>query len=449
MQYEDISISYLGLKGSLNIPFGASALILFIHGSGSDRFSIRNKYLSCLFNKNGFATLLVDLLTEDEKKLDQDYKNYRFDINLLTQRVVGVSDWIMRNPNTRNLFIGYFCSSTGAVAALNASLHFDDIATIIVKSGRLDLLENSTMNGLKIPILLIVGSRDSSIVKMNKRVYDELKGSGLIKFSVVANASHFFEEEGKLDEVFVISQNWYKRYLLNEKQKFNFHFSNFQFHFKSILKINNKLVFKFQDRSSAGSVLATLLKKYEKDPNVIVIGIPKGGIVVADALAKRLSITNLDFVISRRIKEPQREDTIGSTTEDGSVYMCGKNPISMQYIDQQILKQKTEINASLKSYGSKHFPAKWKAKKLILVDDGAFTGSTIILAHNYIKKFNPSEIIIALPVLSKEAFEVLHRETSKIVNIYRPKNFKFVENYYKNYDQVDQNTVIDILAKYS
>ncbi|HKU83325.1 MAG TPA: hypothetical protein VJP58_04720, partial [Candidatus Nitrosocosmicus sp.] len=249
MQYEEISISNIDLKGTLNIPSGASAIILFIHGSGSDRFSTRNKYLSCLFNRNGFATFLIDLLTEDEKRLDQVHKNYRFDIDLLTQRVVKISDWIMGNPKTRNMAIGYFSSSTGSVAALNASVHFDNIGTIVAKSGRLDLLDKSTKYKLKIPILLIVGSWDSSIAKMNKTVYDELKENKLIKFTVIAHASHFFEEEGKLNEVFTISQNWYKRYLLNEKPKFNFPFKHYQSRLKSILELNNKLVFKFQDRS--------------------------------------------------------------------------------------------------------------------------------------------------------------------------------------------------------
>jgi predicted phosphoribosyltransferase/dienelactone hydrolase len=449
MQYEDISISNVNLKGVLNIPPGASALILFIHGSGSDRFSIRNKYLSCLFNKNGFATLLIDLLTEDEKKLDQVYKTYRFDLDLLTKRVVGISDWIMHNPKTKNMPIGYFSSSTGSVAALKASLHSDNIRTIIAKSGRLDLLDNSTKYKLKIPILLIVGGRDSSVVKMNKIIYDELKGYKLVKFSVIPYASHFFEEEGKLNDIFVISQNWYRKYLLNEKQKFNFHFIDYQSRLKAILDLNNKLIFKFQDRSSAGFVLANLLKKYDKDPDVVIIGIPKGGIVVADAIAIRLSINSLDFVLSRRIKDQQSDDTIGSTIEDGSLYLSNRISISREDLDNQISRQKTEINASLKTYGSKHFPSKWMGKKLILVDDGAFTGSSAILAYKYIKNFEPSEIMIALPVLSKEAYELLHRETNKIVFIYRPKNFKFVENYYKNYDQVDENVVLNILMKYS
>jgi len=390
---------------------------------------------------------LVDLLSEDEKKTDLLYKNHRFDIDLLTQRVLAVSEWIMRNPKTRDLQIGYFASSTGAVAALSASVRFNNVNTIITKSARMDLLDDSIRYSLKIPVLLIVGGWDSSIVKMNKRIYDDLKGAQKIKFTTIAYASHFFDEEGKLDEVFAISQSWYKRYLLNEKQRFRFHLNDLHSHFKSILEISNRFVFKFRDRSSAGFVLANLLKKYEKDPEVIVIGIPKGGMVVADAVAKCLSITNLDFVLSRRIIGQHSEDTVGATIEDGSVYVYRSNTLSKEYVDQ-VSRENEVINTSLRSYGSKHFPSKWKDKKLILVDDGAFTGSSIILAHEYLKKFNPSEVIIALPVLAKEAYDLLLKETNNIVFIYKPKNFNFVGNYYKKYDQVDESTVIRILKQY-
>ncbi len=194
------------LKGDLCIPDSSSAIVIFSHGSGSSRFSRRNRMVAAYLNSKNLGTLLFDLLSVDE---DMDYSN-RFDINLLTQRLTGVTKWLETFPPALNCSIGYFGASTGAASALKAAAGLKNISAIVCRGGRPDLAGDS-LKLVKSPVLLIVGSLDQEVMMLNKKSMELMNCEK--QLSVVKGASHLFEEPGTLDEVMLLSGEWFEKYL--------------------------------------------------------------------------------------------------------------------------------------------------------------------------------------------------------------------------------------------
>ncbi|MES2286649.1 MAG: alpha/beta hydrolase [Bacteroidota bacterium] len=206
------------LQGTLNIPSGAGSFVIFSHGSGSSRFSSRNRHVAGILNREKIATLLIDLLT---KKEDEVFEN-RFNINLLTERLVSVTKQAHQFTELKNLPIGYFGASTGAASALKAAETLQDIIEAVVsRGGRPDLAKSSLPN-IKAPTLLIIGSLDENVIELNKRAYSLLNCEK--KIEIIEGATHLFEESGKLDEVATLATNWFKKHLYKvevEKQAAN------------------------------------------------------------------------------------------------------------------------------------------------------------------------------------------------------------------------------------
>ena len=194
------------LNGILTIPNDAKAIILFAHGSGSSRLSPRNQFVAEVLNKKGFATLLMDLLTEEEEIIDNQTGELRFDIEFLARRLVLTNDWLRENEETKNLKIGYFGSSTGAGAALIAASKIKDIFAVVSRGGRPDLAMDY-LDKVSSPTLLIVGSDDKEVIEMNKEALGKLEIKK--KLEIIPGATHLFEEEGALEKVADIAANWF------------------------------------------------------------------------------------------------------------------------------------------------------------------------------------------------------------------------------------------------
>lgn len=203
----NIQIDGIILKGNLVIPKNSIGLVIFSHGSGSSRLSPRNNFVAEVLQKNDLATLLFDLLTEDE---DRVYKN-RFDIDLLTLRLIDVTQWVQQQKETKNLSLGYFGASTGAASALRAAAFYEKtIKAVVSRGGRPDLALND-INKITAATLLIVGGNDEVVIELNEKAYQKLQCQR--KLEIIPNASHLFEEPGKLNEVAQISANWFATYL--------------------------------------------------------------------------------------------------------------------------------------------------------------------------------------------------------------------------------------------
>jgi putative phosphoribosyl transferase len=205
-----INCAGVELEGNLIIPAGATGVVLFAHGSGSSRFSSRNRYVAEFLRKQGgLATLLIDLLTHEEELVDTRTAHLRFDIELLATRLVGASEWLTIHQS--NLKIGLFGASTGGGAALVAAAHIPDrIAAVVSRGGRPDLA-GPALPFVKAPTLLIVGGDDLPVIQMNKDAYDQMKA--VRKMEIVPGASHLFEEPGALDIVARLASDWFKKYL--------------------------------------------------------------------------------------------------------------------------------------------------------------------------------------------------------------------------------------------
>jgi putative phosphoribosyl transferase len=211
------------ISGNLIIPEKSTGIVIFAHGSGSTGTSYRNQVLGQALNNNGFSTLLFDLLTEGEKQIDSKCENIagkipgitlnKFNIKLLTQRLISITEWVQKNNDTENLDIGYFGASTGTAAALYAVTAFYDIKVLVSRSGRSDLVDKKTLSDITCPCLFIVGEYDKKVIDINKKTVHELKNVKDKKIEIMEGASHLFEEQGKIKEVADLSVYWFKRYL--------------------------------------------------------------------------------------------------------------------------------------------------------------------------------------------------------------------------------------------
>ncbi len=208
-----IPINSIVLEGNLVIPEGAHGIVVFAHGSGSSRHSSRNKYVAWKLQKEGCGTLLFDLLTAEEERIDMVTAHLRFDIDLLANRLVDVTNWLLKNPVTENFNIGYFGASTGAAAALIAATENSNVIKAIVsRGGRPDLAEKA-LPDVKAPTLFIVGGNDFQVIDMNRWAFERLTVKEK-KLKIVPGATHLFEESGTLEEVAYLAGEWFKRYLL-------------------------------------------------------------------------------------------------------------------------------------------------------------------------------------------------------------------------------------------
>jgi pimeloyl-ACP methyl ester carboxylesterase len=197
------------LRGNLDVPENASSLVIFSHGSGSSRFSVRNRFVASKLNHEGIATLLTDLLTEAE---DRVYEN-RFNIDLLTDRLVEVTIQASEMRELKDLAIGYFGASTGAASALRAAARLEHlIEAVVSRGGRPDLARSSLLE-VKAPVLLIVGSLDTDVIMLNEQAYGMMFCEKAME--IVVGAGHLFEEPGKLEEVADIAIDWFIEHLHN------------------------------------------------------------------------------------------------------------------------------------------------------------------------------------------------------------------------------------------
>ncbi|WP_028486321.1 dienelactone hydrolase family protein [Thiomicrorhabdus chilensis] len=200
------------LDGVLTWPQNATGLVVFVHGSGSSRFSPRNQYVAQLLNSAGLATLLFDLLTAEENRVDEFTREYRFDIDLLTQRTIATVDWLSEHSELSKLSIGLFGASTGAAAALNtAKSRPNEIECVVSRGGRPDLAMASLPEVLA-PTLLIVGGLDREVLELNQLAQNAMQATDC-ELQVVEGATHLFEEAGTLETAALAAKAWFIKHL--------------------------------------------------------------------------------------------------------------------------------------------------------------------------------------------------------------------------------------------
>ena len=206
-----IAVNGLRLEGDLGVTEGARGVIVFAHGSGSSRFSPRNRFVATVLNSAKLATMLVDLLTSEEERVDDRTARLRFDIGLLAERVTAVTDWVTSDPRTRGLPIGYFGASTGAAAALVAAAErANTVRAVVSRGGRPDLA-GPALPHVRAPTLLVVGGEDDLVIELNREAMRDLRCEK--RMVIVPRATHLFEEPGALENVSRLAREWFETYL--------------------------------------------------------------------------------------------------------------------------------------------------------------------------------------------------------------------------------------------
>jgi len=199
------------LSGNLHLPKGAAALVLFAHGSGSSRHSPRNQFVARTLNDAGLATLLFDLLTQEEEAIDMQTRDLRFNIHLLAERLVHATKWAKQQPQTCDLRIGYFGSSTGGAAALVAAVGVpQNVGAVVSRGGRPDLADEA-LPEVQAPTLLIVGGNDDIVIELNEQARDKMHCE--VKLEIIPGATHLFEEPGMLEKVAHLASNWFVKHI--------------------------------------------------------------------------------------------------------------------------------------------------------------------------------------------------------------------------------------------
>jgi putative phosphoribosyl transferase len=204
------------LDGSLTVPARASGVVLFAHGSGSSRFSPRNNFVAHVLNQAGLGTLLFDLLTKDEETIDLRTARLRFDIALLSQRLVAATDWLLKQPGMSGVAIGYFGSSTGGAAALVAAVERPKAVRAIVCRGSRTDMAARILAEVTAPTLLVVGEADTQVLAWNRESFAQLRGEK--RLEIISGATHLFEEPGTLGEVARVAAAWFVDYLKPQTQ---------------------------------------------------------------------------------------------------------------------------------------------------------------------------------------------------------------------------------------
>jgi putative phosphoribosyl transferase len=445
-----------GLEGGLSIPLGAQAVVLFAHGSGSSRYSSRNQFVANVLNNNGIATFLVDLLSQDEKRIDEETKHLRYNIELLAGRFAAITNWLAQQPETRDLKIGYFGSSTGGAAALIAASRLGAAKAIVTRGGRPDLAGESTLHQVKASTLFIVGGDDTPLIAMNKRALESISNTETKELAIIPGAGHLFDEAGKMEEVAKIAADWFECYLLRTGEK-KFHNKYARIRkggFLSSLWDKHVFQIKFKDRFAAGKLLSSTLGKYKNDQNgVTVIGIARGGVVVADPIAEKLD-ADFEIIAPRKLRSPHdSENAIGSIMQDGSVYLdtstlqTQNDNISNEYIDMEKLEQKKEMGRRLSIYRPYSREYKIRHRTVILVDDGIATGATMVAAARWVRKQKPNRLIIAAPVAPRQVVERLKEEADEIEVVRNPSDLKVVEQFYQHFAPVSDDQIVQIAKR--
>jgi putative phosphoribosyl transferase len=208
-----VPLDHIELEGTLGVPENATGIVLFAHGSGSSRFSSRNRYVARVLRDAGFATLLLDLLSPSEEEVDEVTRHHRFDIAMLADRLVVTIDWLESDPSTSALNVGLFGASTGGGAALVAAAERPQrVGAVVSRGGRPDLAGDALAR-VHAPTLLIVGGSDEMVIELNERAMRQMRTE--VRLDIVPGATHLFEEPGALEEVARLARHWFSRYLLS------------------------------------------------------------------------------------------------------------------------------------------------------------------------------------------------------------------------------------------
>jgi putative phosphoribosyl transferase len=421
------------LEGDLTVPPGARGAVLFAHGSGSSRASPRNLLVAQTLQAGGLATLLMDLLTGDEEAEDARSGLLRFDIPLLASRLVGATDWMLHHPDTRGLRLGYFGASTGAAAALVAAADRPTaIAAVVSRGGRPDLAR-PVLSRVRAPTLLIVGEADVPVLEMNRTALEALRTER--RLEIVPGATHLFEQPGALEQVAQLARAWFERHLLAPV---------------ATAPVAARTE-PFRDRIDAGRVLARLLTHYAGADDVLVLGLPRGGVPVAFEVAQALDAP-LDVFIVRKLGVPGQPELAMGAIGSGGVRVLNEELVKVigvpaEAIDAVTEREARELERREQAYRDGRPAPDVDGRVVILVDDGLATGATMRAAIAALRRRRAARIVVAVPTAARETCEAMRHDADEVICAMTPEPFHAVGLWYDDFAETSDDEVRELLRR--
>ena len=420
-----VRIPPLGLEGLLGVPHGATGLVIFAHGSGSD--FPRNNEVATGLRERGLATLLLDPLRPGEEPRADG-----FDIEPLASRLAAAADWARGQPQLKELPIGYFGASTGAAAALAAAARDANIRAIVSRGGRPELAKNALAK-VKAATLLIVGGADTAVLDANRAAFQELQCAK--ELIVIPGAGHWFEEPGALQQVVRHARRWLLRFLGPRR-----------------LPPSGHVV--FADRRDAGRQLAAALERF-KDEHPLVLALPRGGVPVAFEVAQALGAP-LDVALVRKIGAPGHAELgLGAVVEGEDPQMILNEEVvrlvrpKPGYLQSEKTRQLQELERRRRLYRAGRPARGVEGRTIIVVDDGIATGGSAKAVLRALSGRRAGKLVLAVPVAPADTLEALASEADEIVCLAAPEPFFAVGEHYEDFAQTTDEEVVRLLERAS
>ena len=424
----------IDLRGVLAVPQGPVGLVVLAHASGVARNSPRDRHVAEALRGRGLATLAVDLLTEHEEHLDRIDSSLRFDIDLLAARLLAVTAWLTDESSLAHLPLAYLGDGTAAAAALCAAAQRPELVRAVVsRAGRADLA-GSALADVRAPTLFVVGGNDHAVLELDRAALDRM--TTMTQLAIIPGAGHHFEEPGSLDEVAQLAAEWcidqFARALPEQLPK------------------RGAWGRQFLDRRGAGEQLAGSLLHLASRP-VVVCGLPRGGVPVADEIARALDAP-LDVWLVRKIGMPIQPELGMGALAEGAALLLDESTVRWSGVTQDSLRaivhaKADEIRRRAQRYRDGAPPPDVHGKTVILVDDGIATGGTLRAAIRGARKRGAPWVVVAAPVASAEAAAALRHEADELVCLSTPHHLMSVSAWYQDFHQLTDPEVIDILRE--
>lgn len=412
------------LQATLQVPPSARGVVVFAHGSGSSRFSTRNRRVAEGLHAAGLATVLLDLLTPEEAADDRHTSRWRFNIPLLGQRLKGAVDGLRgAESGMASLSVGLFGSSTGAAAALiTASERPDTIRALVSRGGRVDLAFQA-LPGVRCPTLLIVGELDREVLALNRQAIRRL--SAPHRLAIVSGASHLFEEPGALEAVTDLTNDWFGEHLAPDPRA-----------------VHPPL---WRSRQEAGAALAARLQDGDwPKGQTVVLALPRGGVPVGAEVARLLGLPLATWCV-RKVADPSwPELAIGAVAAGGVVVWRDGGERARQ--QGWLQKEERELARRQALFGDPD-PRHLQGRHLVVIDDGIATGMTVRAALLSLQRLQPASLTLAVPVVDQEVAEELAPLVKRLEALALVQDLRAVGLWYEDFNQLSDRDVIALLGQ--
>jgi putative phosphoribosyl transferase len=427
-----LSASGVSLMATLQEPPSARGVVVFAHGSGSSRFSPRNRKVAEGLHAAGLATVLLDLLTPEEEAEDRLTSQWRFNIPLLGQRLTSVVDGLRTEEiGMASMPVGLFGASTGAAAALmTASDRPDTIRALVSRGGRPDLAFQG-LPRVRCPTLLIVGELDREVMALNRQAIRRL--SVPHRLAIISGATHLFAEPGALETVTALAKDWFREHLMPAPMVFHPPL--------------------WRSRQEAGAALADRLRAQEwPTEQTVLLALPRGGVPVGAEVARRLGLPLATWSV-RKVADPSWPELAIGAVAAGGVMVWRDGGERAAHNQERLARQQGWLQEEERELARRQAlfgdpdPHHLQGRHLVVIDDGIATGMTVRAALLSLKRLQPASLTLAVPVVDREVAEELAPLVNRLEALALVDDLRAVGLWYEDFNQLSDGEVIALLGQ--